>query len=267
MSYNCFIRGSFWPIQCIQNPAGFISELAVVIQFGIPDGFKVGISGCFDQNMHSCPLCLSLDSQPFHTDRQRDYHHCRNCWLVFVETAQHLPLSAEKAIYDLHQNAVDDAGYRSFLSRLAAPLLQRLPANSLGLDYGCGPGPALAGLFRAQGHRVNLYDPFYADFPEHLQQAYDFISCTEVVEHLRQPRPAFDVLFDLLKPGGWLGIMTKLVIDAEAFSKWHYKNDQTHIAFFSQATFNWLATHYDCQIEFIGQDVIILQRNFAHCSD
>ncbi|MBD9362500.1 class I SAM-dependent methyltransferase [Methylomonas fluvii] len=208
-----------------------------------------------------CPLCNSPDIHRYHSDAKRDYTQCRQCLLVYVDCSQHLSLSQEKAIYDLHQNTIDDPGYIEFLSRLAKPLLRKLPNNSVGLDYGCGPGPALAELFKAQGHRVNVYDPFYANFPEHLQRTYDFIVCTEVVEHFRVPKREFDTLFRLLKPGGWLGIMTKLVIDAEAFAKWHYKNDQTHIAFFSQPTFHWLAAHYHCRIEFIGNDAIILQRN------
>ncbi|MGZ0080135.1 class I SAM-dependent methyltransferase [Methylomonas sp. YC3] len=209
----------------------------------------------------SCPLCNSLDIHLYHRDAKRDYAQCRHCLLVYIACSQHLTPSQEKAIYDLHQNTIDDPGYIEFLSRLAKPLLRKLPNNSIGLDYGCGPGPALAELFKAQGHRVNVYDPFYADFPEHLQGTYEFIVCTEVVEHFRAPQREFDTLFRLLKPGGWLGIMTKLVIDAEAFAKWHYKNDQTHIAFFSRPTFHWLAAHYHCQIEFIGNDAIILQRN------
>lgn len=187
--------------------------------------------------------------------------------LVFVATEQQLSLSAEKAIYDLHQNLIDDPGYRQFLSRLALPLLDYLPAASSGLDFGCGPGPALAGLLESAGHQVKLYDPFYAPHPQHLQQTYDFVTCTEVIEHLRQPQQTFKKLIKLLKPGGYLGIMTKLVIDAQAFAKWHYKNDLTHIAFFSQPTLQWLASQYDCSIEFIGKDVIILQRNPHQYSD
>lgn len=215
----------------------------------------------------SCPLCSSLSVQPFHRDPRRDYHRCQNCLLVYVDYQQHLSPDQEKAIYDLHQNAIDDPGYIAFLLRLTGPLLERLPNRAEGLDFGCGPGPALAQLFEAQGHRLNLYDPFYADYPVHLQRPYDYIVCTEVVEHFRLPRREFEALFKLLKPGGWLGIMTKLVINAEAFAKWHYKNDLTHISFFSRPTFHWLATHYNCQIEFIGNDVIILKRNPSHYTD
>lgn len=209
----------------------------------------------------TCPLCNSHETRHFHRDRQRDYRRCAQCWLVYVDSSQHLSPDAEKAIYDLHQNRSNDAGYLNFLSRLALPLTGLLPPGSEGLDYGCGPGPALAGLLEGYGHRVKLYDPFYANHRAHLQQQYDFVTCTEVIEHFREPGREFARLFGLIRPGGWLGIMTKLVIDADAFSRWHYKNDPTHIAFFSRPTLTGLAERYDCAIEFIGSDVIILQRN------
>jgi hypothetical protein len=53
-----------------------------------------------------------------------------------------------------------DVGYRRFLSQLADPLLQRLACSTMsttttttyrGLDYGCGPGPALVGLHSLPG--------------------------------------------------------------------------------------------------------------------
>ena len=79
--------------------------------------------------------------------------------LVYVPSRYWLTQEDEKAVYDLHQNDPDDRGYRKFLSRLSAPLLQKLPPNQWGLDFGCGPGPALPDLLKAGGHRVDLYDP------------------------------------------------------------------------------------------------------------
>lgn len=115
----------------------------------------------------------------------------------------------------------------------------------------------MAQILREHGHNVEIHDPFYANNPQHLQRRYDFVTCTEVVEHFRQPRREFHRLFALLKPEGLLGLMTKLVIDAEAFRNWHYKNDLTHVCFFSKATLQWLADAYQCQLEIIGKDVAI----------
>ncbi|WP_347989114.1 class I SAM-dependent methyltransferase [Methylomonas sp. AM2-LC] len=208
----------------------------------------------------ACPLCGEKNSSDFAQDKFRNYLRCQTCLLVFVPVHQHLDRLAEKKIYDLHQNTSNDPGYRSFLSRLAIPLLAKLAYPAHGLDFGCGPGPLLAELFMEAGHQVDLYDPIYANHPNYLRQQYDFITCSEVVEHFRQPDVEFANLFRLLKPLGYLGLMTKMVIDAAAFKHWHYKNDLTHICFFSRPCFEYLALHYHCGIEFIGADVIIFKR-------
>jgi 2-polyprenyl-3-methyl-5-hydroxy-6-metoxy-1,4-benzoquinol methylase len=193
----------------------------------------------------------------FHCDKVRTYLRCQQCSLVFVPEHQHLSPAQEKAIYDLHQNQGDDPGYRQFLSRLATPLLQSLKPQSKGLDYGCGPGPLLAQLLREHGHHVELYDPFYAANSTYRRRRYDFVTCSEVVEHFRQPGREFEHLFALLQPRGKLAVMTKLVIDAPAFAKWHYKNDPTHISFFSRTSLQWLADHYGKRLSIMGNDVAL----------
>ncbi|WP_031435226.1 class I SAM-dependent methyltransferase [Methylomarinum vadi] len=207
----------------------------------------------------TCPLCRGSQTPPFHRDKRRNYRRCLDCQLVFVAAEQHLSVDEEKAIYDLHENDPADPGYRQFLSRLAIPLSHRLPPNATGLDYGCGPGPALAALFKERGFAMQMFDPLYADDQKVLKQRYDFITATEVVEHFRNPHDEFERLFSLLHPQGYLGVMTKLVIDAEAFARWHYKNDPTHISFFSIPTFRWLAEKYGCKIKFLQRDVVIFQ--------
>jgi len=56
-----------------------------------------------------------------------------------------------------------------------------------------------------------------------------------------------------------LGIMTKLALDREAFACWHYKNDRTHVSFFSRETFTWLAAEWNAELAFVGNDVILLR--------
>ncbi len=109
-----------------------------------------------------CPLCSAAGATPFHADRRRRYLRCNACFLVFVPPAFFLSRQAERAEYDLHRNAIDDPGYRAFLSRLAQPLLARLPPASRGLDFGCGPGPALAHMLR-DPQRYTVHRPVLAD--------------------------------------------------------------------------------------------------------
>jgi hypothetical protein len=207
-----------------------------------------------------CPLCGTLGAVHFHRDSRREYLRCMECSLVFVPPGYYLGKVQEKAEYDLHQNRPDDPGYRRFLSRLAGPLLERIPAGARGLDFGCGPGPALAAMLVEAGCEVNLYDVFYRPQTEVLNLSYQFITATEVVEHLHEPGAELARLWQMLEPGGYLGVMTKLVIDAAAFTSWHYKNDPTHICFFSDTTWKWWAGHVGARWERIGADVTLLQK-------
>lgn len=207
-----------------------------------------------------CPLCQAAEIAPYHEDKRRPYLQCARCQLVFVPPS-HLPSrETEQAEYELHRNEVNDPGYRRFLSRLFEPLVARLSPGASGLDFGCGPGPALAMMLRESGFEMALYDSFYACDSGSLDRRYDFICATEVVEHLHNPGRELEHLWRLLPPGGWLGVMTKLVRDVDAFSTWHYKNDPTHVCFFSRATWQWWAAQRECELEFVGADVILLRK-------
>ncbi len=207
-----------------------------------------------------CPLCENPHNVFFLQDRRRVYWRCQQCLLVFVPAFWHLDSGAEKAEYDLHRNDPEDTGYRCFLLRLSVPLCERLPVAARGLDFGSGPGPTLAPMLVESGFRMALYDPCYAPDSSVLEECYDFITCSEVVEHFRLPGREFCRLWSLLVPGGWLGIMTKLVIDRQAFARWHYKNDPTHVAFFCRDTFGFLAKTLNAHLEIIEPDVILLQK-------
>lgn len=210
--------------------------------------------------MPLCPLCLSNQAPFYFEDKNRSYFQCLRCELVFVPPAQRLDAVSEKAHYDHHDNNPDDQGYRQFLSRLALPLLKRLPSGLQGLDFGCGAGPALAHMLREAGHNVALYDIYYQPDATVLEKTYDFITATEVIEHLFDPHNVWLQWLNLVKPGGWISIMTKLVTDLDGFASWHYKVDPTHVCFFSQATFIYLAERDKLELEFIGNDVILLRK-------
>jgi methyltransferase family protein len=211
-----------------------------------------------------CPLCQTRgSSEPFYRDTYRDYYRCTSCYLTHVLPSQWLSPEAERAEYDKHQNSPDDLGYRKFLSRLFVPLDERLSPASLGLDFGSGPGPTLSVLFEEAGHEMSVFDPFYAPDKKTLGIQYDFITASEVVEHLHNPAADLALLWSLLMPGGWLGVMTKLALDEAPFSAWHYKNDSTHVCFFSGATMEWIARQWQAELLFIGDDVFLFRKPVA----
>jgi len=109
---------------------------------------------------------------------------------------------------------------------------------------------------------MSIYDPFYSDDRSVLERQYDFVTCTEVVEHFRNPASEWKQLAELIIPGGWLGVMTRLVPadDPETFLRWHYRNDDTHLSFCSPTTFEWLARKLDFEIESLDEEVILMRR-------
>jgi len=207
-----------------------------------------------------CPLCSLSSGAPFFRDKRRQYLRCSRCQLIYVPPWQHPGRGQEIAEYKLHQNCPEDLRYRRFLNRLAEPLSQQLSPASEGLDFGCGPGPTLSVIFSELGHSMTDYDPFFRQETSALLKRYDFICATEVVEHLQRPGMELSRLWTLLQPNGWLGIMTKLALDASAFSRWHYRSDPTHVVFFSRPTFQWLASLWHARLLFVGKDVILLQK-------
>ena len=212
----------------------------------------------------TCPLCQLSKGIKFFEDH-RSYFQCLKCSLVFVPPQQYLTAEEEKAMYDLHENSSDDPGYRQFLNRFLQPFLQHLKPHSYGLDFGSGPGPTLSIMLEENGHTVENYDCFYAPDINLLdksdsKQAYDFITATEVIEHLHHPKQELERLWSCLKVNGSLGIMTKRVFNQEAFSHWHYKNDITHVCFYSLETFQWLANHWGATLSIPEKDVAILTK-------
>jgi len=209
-------------------------------------------------NVCACPLCESESTTHYFRD-QRDYLQCDVCKLVFVPEDQHITETAEKARYDEHENSINDEGYCRFLGQLLTPLAERLPDDAQGLDFGSGPGPTLSLLMAKQGFQMACYDKYYAADEMLLGQSYDFITSTEVIEHLREPKLVFEQLMSMLKPNAYLGIMTSLLPPFEQFANWHYKRDLTHIVFYSDKTFEWLAEQWNLQLEILSRDVIILK--------
>ena len=207
-----------------------------------------------------CPLCFDSNTIFYHQDNKRAYFQCQCCKLVFVSPEALPSTSAEKSEYDKHENSFEDDGYRTFLNKLITPLITHIKPSSSALDFGCGPAPVLAELLKEKGLEVSIYDPFYADNIEVLEQSFDVITCTEAIEHFHQPAKEWSLFNYMLKPNGILAIMTKRVLSKERFKQWHYKNDPTHVSFFSEATFNYLAHRDTFSVEFPTSDVVLMKK-------
>jgi len=212
-------------------------------------------------NKIACPLCKSTNSSKFYKDKFREYLCCASCDFVFVPKVYHLSETEEKLRYDTHNNDPYDNRYRAFLSQLLKPLLERIPEKSSGLDFGSGPGPTLSLMLEEYGHTMELYDKFYADNDSVFDKKYDFITATEVLEHLSEPMEEISRLSSILNNQGYLAVMTQILTSKIDFSSWYYKNDPSHIGFFTKKSINFLASYLNIEVSFISERVVFFKKN------
>lgn len=206
-----------------------------------------------------CPLCRSELDLPYYSDKKREFFRCAYCGLVSVPEKFYLSESEEKARYDLHENTPDNKGYREFLNNFIFVIRNHIGGSSKGLDFGSGPTPVLAGMFSSLGHDISIYDPFYADDRLVLEKKYDFIAMVEVLEHLKEPGKELRTLWTCLDPGGFIGIMTGFFPDdRDDFRRWSYKNDSTHICFYSETTFKWISKQLNATLTFPDKDIVLM---------
>ena len=207
-----------------------------------------------------CNICGSDAVESFQTSDQKIYWNCSHCGGKFLDKDFLLKSNDEKERYLEHNNEIDDPEYRAFLAKLAKPLKEKILPCSKGLDFGCGHGPALADMFKKDGFEVLLYDPFFYPDTKVLSQQYDFITCTETAEHFHDPWKEFNTLNNLLKPGGWLGIMTCFLTTDDMFESWYYRRDPTHVTFYAEKTFQVIASQRNWICEVQSKDIVLLQK-------
>ncbi len=217
-------------------------------------------------SVHHCLLCRSAGVDPYVNAHGRPHYTCNRCGLIFVHPDYHPDADTERARYETHNNTPSDNRYRAFLNQLAEPLVCRLPSTADGLDYGSGPGPTLSVMLEEQGYEVAIYDPFFAPDTDVLERTYDFITCSETIEHFHFPRREFERLSDLLRPGGLLAVMTTWA-DEKDFETWSYARDVTHVSFYRKETMHWIADHFGWTLDIPQQNVALFRKSEGVHSD
>lgn len=167
-----------------------------------------------------------------------------------MDPAFYVTLENERKQYEQHNNSIENEGYvamfTNFLDFIQTHSKEK-PQSAL--DFGSGPGPVLAKLLEHQGIQTQIYDPNFAPNKDVLDEKYDLITSTEVIEHLEDPLKTLKELLQSLKVGGYLGIMTQFhPNEKEKFLSWWYPRDPTHICFYTPRTLKQLAKHLDLEL-------------------
>lgn len=192
---------------------------------------------------YNCVLCSSA-AKYYMCFRDKKYYRCNYCRSIMMAHEDQMDPKMEKERYDQHNNDPEDTGYRRFVSPLVNKVTEKFSSGAKGLDYGAGPGPVAAYMLGEKGYHVELYDPYYYPDKSPLLKKYNFIICSEVIEHFRDPAKEFRFLRALLLPKGSLICLTAMLDDNLDFKQWHYKNDPTHVFFYHQQALLYIKKEY-----------------------
>ncbi|MBD3345377.1 MAG: methyltransferase domain-containing protein [Chitinivibrionales bacterium] len=186
-----------------------------------------------------CPLCREPHTVFLGADGRREYYHCQTCALRFVPPKYHVGIHEEKARYALHTNDGEDKQYIGYLGRIVSNIQKIARPGGRILDFGSGEHAALTSLLKKAGYECAAYDPLYGVGGRALEKKYNCVVLCEVIEHLRKPAEELRKIWKALVPGGTAFIKTAFYPDSN-FLSWWYKEDITHICFFSQETFRYV---------------------------
>jgi len=209
-----------------------------------------------------CKICNSKTSSFRVIKSNKLYHKCINCDFIWLDDNFIVSNQIEMERYNLHENTIENTGYvnffKNFINFAVTPYKEQVKTI---LDYGCGTEPVLAELLKNEGYKVNYYD-LYFHKNEYKNKNYDMVLSTEVIEHTKSPLKIIKDLLSVITNDGILAIMTLFTPPKEQdFNTWWYKDDITHISFFTENTFKIICSLLECKIiSSNNKNIIVLQK-------
>jgi len=203
-----------------------------------------------------CTLCGSV----LINKKDEYYYDCGSCRAIVKDDQYYLAADEERAEYETHNNDINDVRYQNFTMPITNYVLEEfLPAHK-GLDFGSGTGPVISSMLKKKGYDIVQYDPFFAPDQSVLNHRYDYIVSCEVFEHFYNPQMEIDRLTSLLNRNGGLLIMTLLYHDRIDFSRWNYRNDDTHVFIYRKETIEYIANEKKLGIDVLTDRFIALRK-------
>jgi 2-polyprenyl-3-methyl-5-hydroxy-6-metoxy-1,4-benzoquinol methylase len=213
----------------------------------------------------SCPACASSNHQYFATKNNYALNKCSVCDLIFVAT-----MPSDKVLHDFYQNYHKTSQYTAKLKsklKRAKKRISRVKRHVHGnkfLDVGCNFGFAVEAArqlnFDAQGIDIDETTISLAKqcFPDATFQAksiqdvassnkkFDFIYCSEVIEHLQTLDDFVKALYDCLDEKGFLYLTTpdighySLPSKTDKLIEWDAIRPPEHLHYFSKKSLQLL---------------------------
>jgi|AntRauTorcE11897_2_1112592.scaffolds.fasta_scaffold00001_524 hypothetical protein len=200
---------------------------------------------------NKCKICNSVTTPIINKKTNVKYHTCSYCEFTCKDEKHFVTKKEELTIYNFHNNFIYDPEYIAFFKKFINKAILPYASNIIkGLDFGSGPQPVLAELLKREyNYKMHIYDVFFAPEKVYENNKYDLVTCTEVVEHLKNPLEYFKIFKSLINNNGIIAVMTLLSPNNEKdFFDWWYIRDKTHISFFTLKTMQVIASKLGLKI-------------------
>lgn len=181
---------------------------------------------------------------------------CRKCDLVYVAfkpELKDLHVSYAEAAFDSNLEAADAA--RSY-SQILSPIISHLPDKLGAIDIGTGDGAFLKELISFGFKDIIGVEPSNAPIetaaPEirkmihhgvfraglFPRSTFSLITCFQTIEHVPDPLELAETAYDLLKPGGYFGLVchNRRSFSAKALGRKSPIYDIEHLQLFSKSS-------------------------------
>jgi SAM-dependent methyltransferase len=212
--------------------------------------------------MKECGLCTNPEPEQWIDNREKIYHYCSKCGIIQLDQTHFLSTAEEQNRYLRHNNAPENKGYITYLTNFidTAVIPYVKPGGEI-LDFGSGPLPVLSDLLTSRGFPTQSYDPFFNDITDWKTRSFDAIVAVEVFEHLHHPEKVIPLIHKALKPEGYLILRTLLHEENyKSFMKWWYREDKTHVTFYSEKTMEYICSRWYFELQGIKDNCEITLR-------
>ncbi|MFQ5432369.1 MAG: class I SAM-dependent methyltransferase [Nitrospinota bacterium] len=203
----------------------------------------------------------------FYRDSRR-FYKCPSCGLIFTnETAGN---AASEKHYMSQWKSTDADFWKQQVDGLLSVIHKyKMPVGRL-LDFGSGAGE-ITKEFQARGIEATPLDPMINGYlkDQNYPQKFEVVVGVEVIEHLPDMWDELKEIKRNLSADGimlFTTILTDGFIDSanerEQFRGWWYKDDPTHVSFFSRKSVFRLAEHMGYTADIYGTQLFVLKRRY-----
>lgn len=217
-----------------------------------------------------CRMCHSSQLEPMPPIEGHRFLRCTRC--AFIFTPDLVQRQADER-YERFFEGTPETGWASI--DFLRPALDRLSGRRLRcLDFGTGESD-VPELLRQAGHDclgVDLVPPLEPR-PDRLTgnlleldlpaDGFDLVFSFQVFEHLAEPRPIFDELMWLTRPGGLMMVHTDMETperERDGFTDWWYVIPPDHCSFYRPKTFAYLCQSLPHRVVDSGPKYVIVEK-------